>query len=33
MGLAGMDRLGLHLDRANRAIRTARLRTIIRADD
>lgn len=29
LGLAAMDRLGLHLDRANRAIRTARLRTII----
>ena len=33
LGVAGMERLGLHLDRANRAIRTARLRTIIRAND
>ena len=33
LGLAGMDRLGLQLDRENRAIRTARMRTIVRADD
>ncbi|KAK9841273.1 hypothetical protein WJX74_002992 [Apatococcus lobatus] len=33
MGLAGMDRLGLHVDKVNQAIRTAKLRTSIRAED
>lgn len=33
LGLAGMDRLGLHLDREKRSVRTFRMRNIIRADD
>ena len=33
LGLAGMDQLGLQLDKENRAIRTARMRTIVRVDD
>ncbi|KAK9821211.1 hypothetical protein WJX74_010949 [Apatococcus lobatus] len=33
LGLAGMDRLGLQLDRENHAIRTTRMRTIVRVND
>lgn len=33
LGLAGIRQLGLHFDRANREIRTPRMRTIVRAND
>lgn len=33
LGIAAIRKLGLHLDRASRAIRTPRMRTIVRAND